>query len=217
MGIPERQRKTKDLPHRNSLTLYSDPWHAHRTKEPSLANTKEEEASWGLLHSLPGGRETGGRQGATAISAPETTSPAKLWANHVFLDSWMVCISQESCNLRLATLRRHMAHLVPVPSWYTWRTKQLGQGRCMRIMVCVYILSASRMPSIFCENKLFWIRKYTCNRNYSILIIYTFVLQVTIIFESNSLFLVTLFFLSHQGLCRGDMCAKVSKLYNWGN
>ena len=39
--------------------LYSDPWHAHRTKEPTLANTKEEQARWGLWPSLPGGRETG--------------------------------------------------------------------------------------------------------------------------------------------------------------
>ena len=79
----------------------------------------------------------GGRQGAAAISAWETTSPAKLWANHVFLGSWMVCISQENHSLRPASLRRHMTHLVPVPSWYTWGTKQLGQERCMRSMVCV--------------------------------------------------------------------------------
>jgi len=35
--MPERQRKTKDLPHRKALRLYSDPWNAHRTKEPTLA------------------------------------------------------------------------------------------------------------------------------------------------------------------------------------
>ena len=79
-----------------------------------------------------------GRQGAVAISAPETTSPAKLWANHVFLGSRMVCISQESHSLSPATLRRHMARLVPVPSWCTWGTKRPEPGRCMRRMVCVF-------------------------------------------------------------------------------
>ena len=56
-----------------------------------------------------------GRQGAAAISAPETTSSTKLWAGsqllHIFLGSWMVHICLECHSPRSAPQRRHTAHL----------------------------------------------------------------------------------------------------------
>ena len=81
-GMPEKQRKTKDLSLWKALTLHSDPWHAHRTKDHTLTNNKEEQVNCHLWPSLVAERQVHDsqrwRQGAATILAPKTIFPTKL-------------------------------------------------------------------------------------------------------------------------------------------
>ena len=103
-----------------SLRLHGDSRCAHRAKGCALAKNKGERVCSHLEPSLPRGRgrcatARAGRQGAIAISVPETTSFIKLTrlpvADHVFLGSWMVHIHQECHSLRWAPQGRPTTHL----------------------------------------------------------------------------------------------------------
>ena len=85
MGTPGKERKTKELSSGKALLLHCDPWHAHRTKDPALENTRQGWVSCHLQPSLEAEHRCmaarGGRQGATANSAPETAFPTSYeWA-----------------------------------------------------------------------------------------------------------------------------------------
>ena len=77
------------------------------------------------------------KQGAAAISAPETTPPAKLSGppvtNQVFLGSWMVHICQEYYSLRPAWRRKCTAHLglCPRSTPGTRRSLVLRSAHCL--------------------------------------------------------------------------------------
>ena len=76
--------------------LHGDPWRHHRTMDCILANTKGEQAGC-PVRALPPGKQRGRcvtararRKGVAAISAPETASLTKLWADCQLLttSSW---------------------------------------------------------------------------------------------------------------------------------
>ena len=118
LGLPEREKRKRTFP-RKALTCSLD---CSQNKE---LREYQRRASW--LHVGPspphsqrqrGRRVTARarRQGAAALSAPESgifhqTVSRLPVANHVFLGSWTVAISQEGHSLRSTPQRRHTAHL----------------------------------------------------------------------------------------------------------
>ena len=111
-----------------------------RIKGP-CPNNKGEQVCCHLQPSLEAERQVHNnrcrKQGAAAISAPETTPPAKLSGppvtNQVFLGSWMVHICQEYYSLRPAWLRKCTAHLglCPRSTPGTRRSLVLRSAHCL--------------------------------------------------------------------------------------
>ena len=107
-------------------------WPLVRSQDKVLWSIKyQRRRSWLPFGALPPQRQRGrcaiarsGRQGAAAISDPETASFTKLWAvaNHIFLGSLMVHTGQECHSLRSAPQKRRG----------TPRKQWLGLGRWIR-------------------------------------------------------------------------------------
>ena len=134
MGTLEKQRKTKDLSLWKALTLHCDPWHAHRTKDHTLANNKGQQVSCHLWLSLGAERQVHDsqrwRQGVATILTPETTFPTKLWTGCQLLTTsswdpwWFMCarsvITWDQLPWGNASTTWDGAFMVHLGNWVTW-------------------------------------------------------------------------------------------------
>lgn len=108
-----------------ALSLHSEPWDAHRTKDCTLENNKVDQPATIYGPFLYGGRENlcdslrEKARGYCYLSNRDDISHQALSmlpvSNHDILSSWRVHIGQESHSLRSTLLRRHKAHMRQCP------------------------------------------------------------------------------------------------------
>ena len=134
MGTPGKQRKTKEFSCGKALMLHCDPWHAHRTKDPALANTKQGWVSCHLQPSLEAERPVHDSQrwkarGYCLLGPRDCISHQAMRGppvtNHTFLGSARSATPETSSPEEM--------HGPPgtVLSRPTKEAQRLGSGRCM--------------------------------------------------------------------------------------